>query len=63
MKKTAKSVMKKSGTTDHKSNKLGGGGRFQQLKDKGMSDRLAAWIGDKVHGSKQMHKWAAKGKK
>lgn len=63
MAKDVKSIMKKSGTTDGKPNKLGGGGRFQQLKDKGLSDKLSAWIGNRKHGSKQMHKWAAAGKK
>lgn len=60
MKKMAKDIMKKTGKTDGKSNKLGKGGRFQQLKDKGMSDRLAAWIGNKKHGASKMSKWAAK---
>lgn len=59
----ASDIIKKSGKTDGKSNKLGGGGRFQQMKKKGMSSALVAWIGDRRHGKKQMAKWAAKGRK
>lgn len=54
-----KSIMKKSGKTDGKSNKLGGGGRFQQLKNKGLSSKLAAWIGDRKHSQSKMSSWAA----
>lgn len=54
---------KKTGKTNGKSNKLGGGGRFQQLENKGMSGGLAAYIGRKLHGSAAMAKMAAKGKK
>lgn len=63
MAKDVKSAMKTSGETDGKSNKLGGGGRFQQLKNKGLSDKLTAWIGRRAHGAKKMAKWAAAGKK
>lgn len=52
----------KTGKTDGKSNKLGGGGRFQQMKDKGVSGGLAAFIGRKLYGKKKMTKMAAKGK-
>lgn len=54
---------KKTGTTDGKSNKLGGGGRFQQLKDKGVSGGLAAFIGRKLYGGKKMATMSAAGKK
>lgn len=57
-----KSIMKKTGTTDGKSNKLGSGGRFKQLENKGLSSKLAAWIGNRKHGTKKMHTWASKGK-
>lgn len=53
---------KKTGTTDGKSNKLGGGGRFQQLRDKGVSAGLAAYIGRKVLGKGKFQKLAEKGK-
>lgn len=54
---------KKSGTTDGKSNALGGGGRAQQLKDKGMSGALIGYIGRKLYGNKKMAAMSAKGKK
>ena len=60
---SAKDLLKKTGKTDGKSNKLGKGGRFKQMEKKGLSDKLSAWIGAKVHGSKKMHEWAEKGKK
>lgn len=47
----------------------GQGGRFAKLKgelgNKGAKNpgALAAWIGNKKYGSKQMHGWAAKGRK
>lgn len=53
---------KKTGTTAGKPNALGGGGRFQQLKDKGMNGGLAAAIGRKMYGSKKMASMAVKGK-
>lgn len=56
-------ALKKTGTTDGKSNKLGGGGRFQQLENQGKSPALAAFIGRKLYGKKKMAKMAAKGKK
>lgn len=59
----ASDVLKKKGTTDGKSNRLGGGGRFKQMEKKGMSDALIAWIGDRRHGKKKMAKMAATGKK
>ncbi len=52
-----------------KSMKLGGGGRFQKLKNKlakrGYSDpaALAASIGRKKYGAKKMASMAAKGRK
>lgn len=63
MAKNLKDVVKTKGNTDGKSNKLGGGGRFQQLKNQGKSNALAAWIGDRKYGSKKMGKMAAKAKK
>ena len=57
------STVKKTGKTDGKSNRLGGGGRFQQLENKGMSGGLAAYIGRKLYGKKKFQKMAAKGKK
>lgn len=62
MAKYASDVIKKTGKTDGKSNKLGKGGRFKQMEKKGLSDKLTAWIGAKNHGSKKMHEWATKEK-
>lgn len=58
-----KDVLKKTGKTDGEPNKLGGGGRFKQMEDKGLSDKLVAWIGRKKHGAKKMASWATKGHK
>ena len=55
--------IKKTGTTDGKSNKLGGGGRFKQMTNSGMSPALAAYIGRAVHGKKKMAEMSAKGRK
>jgi len=63
MAKTAADVIRKTGKTDGKSNKLGKGGRFKQMESKGLSPKLVAWIGDKVHGKSKMHKWAAADRK
>ncbi len=63
MAKHVSDVIKKIGKTDGKSNKLGKGGRFKQMEKKGLSDKLSAWIGDKVHGKGNMKKWAVEGKK
>lgn len=63
MAKSVSDIIKKSGKTDGKSNKLGKGGRFKQMENKGLSPKLAAWIGSKVHSRADMEKWAAKGKK
>ena len=48
----------------------GGGGRFAKLKGelgkrKGVKNpgALAAFIGNKKYGSKQMHKWAGQGRR
>lgn len=55
--------IKKTGSFEGKSNKLGGGGRFKQIESQGKSPALAAYIGRKVHGSKEMEKLSSKGKK
>lgn len=55
--------VKKTGTFQGHSNKLGGGGRFRQLEAKGASPALAAFIGRKMYGKKKFQKMAAKGKK
>lgn len=54
---------KKTGSTDGKSNSLGGGGRFQQMVNSGRSPALAAYIGRKVYGKKKMTKMSSVGKK
>lgn len=51
----------KTGKTDGKSNALGGGGRFKQMTNSGMSPALAAFVGKKRYGAKAMSKMAAKG--
>lgn len=43
--------------------KLGSGKRFSNLRKKGMSPALAAWIGRKKYGAKKMAKLSAKGRK
>lgn len=53
----------KTGTTDGKPNALGGGGRFQQMVNKGKSPALAAFIGKKLYGKKKMTQMANAGKK
>lgn len=55
--------MKKTGKTDGKSNKLGGGGRFQQMLNKGKSPALAAYIGRKMYGKKKMSQLSSQGHK
>lgn len=55
--------IKKTGSFQGKSNKLGGGGRFKQLTAQGKSPALAAFIGRKKYGSKKMASLSAKGKK
>lgn len=57
------SKIKKVGKFGGKSNKLGGGGRFKQMIRQGKSPALAAFIGRKKYGAKQMAKMAAKGRK
>lgn len=57
-----KDTTKKTGSFEGKSNKLGGGGRFAQMEDKGVSPALAATIGRKLYGKKKMAKMAAKRK-
>lgn len=54
-------TIKKTGSTNGKSNKLGGGGRFKQMTNSGMSPALASYIGKKKYGAKSMAKMAAKG--
>lgn len=54
---------KKTGYTDGKSNRLGQGGRAQQLKDKGLSGGLIGHIGRTLYGKKKMAKWSAAGRK
>jgi len=58
----AKKKLKKTGKTKGKSNKLGGGGRFQQLVDQGKSPALAAYIGRKALGAKKFNHLAALGR-
>ncbi len=55
-----KNMTKKTGSFQGKSNKLGGGGRFAQLKAKGMNPALAAYIGRKKYGKKKFQKLATK---
>lgn len=54
---------KKTGSTDGKSNKLGGGGRFKQMTDSGVSPALSAWVARRKYGSKALSKMAANGRK
>lgn len=54
--------IKKTGMTDGKPNQLGGGGRFQQMVNKGMSPGLAATIGRKLYGKKKMTAMSVAGK-
>lgn len=58
-----KMVIKKTGKTDGEPNSLGGGGRFKQMVNKGMSPALTAYIGRKKYGKKAFQSMAAKGKK
>lgn len=59
MAKSVTDVIKKTGKTDGKSNKLGKGGRFKQMENKGLSDKLIAWIGKSNHSSKKMSQWSS----
>lgn len=43
--------------------KPGGGGRFAKMVASGKSPALAAYIGNKRYGKKQMQKWAKAGRK
>lgn len=52
--------IKKTGSTNGKSNAPGGGGRFKQMTNSGMSPALAAFIGKKKYGAKTMAKMASK---
>lgn len=60
---TESKTTKKTGTTNGKSNKLGMGGRAQQLKNKGMSGALIGYIGRSLYGKKKMANWSSKGRK
>lgn len=53
---------KKKGSYKGKSNAPGGGGRFKQMTDNGVSPGLAAFIGRKKFGAKTFSKMATKGK-
>lgn len=53
---------KKTGTYKGKSNAVGGGGRFKQMTDSGMSPALASFIGRKKYGSSALSKMAAAGR-
>lgn len=55
--------VKKTGTFQGHSNKLGGGGRFRQLEAKGASPALAAYIGRKLYSKKKFQAMASAGKK
>lgn len=63
----AKVAVKKTGKTNGKSNKLGGGGRFAQVAAKAGGGKkgaaIAAAIGRKKYGAVKMGKMAAAGKK
>ncbi len=61
--KALSSRVKKTGTFQGKSNKLGGGGRFKQLEAQGKSPALAAYIGRKSLGKSKFQSLAAKGRK
>lgn len=69
MKKTLKDALMTSGTYKGKPNKLGGGGRFQQVEDKarasGAADpaAVAAAAGRKSLGKPAFQKLAAAGRK
>ena len=66
-------MIKKTGKTGNKSNKLGGGGRFQQVVDKIMASHpkggikeakaVAAIAGRKALGAKKFNKLAVAGRK
>lgn len=58
-----KFTTKKTGSTDGKSNAPGGGGRFKQMTEHGVSPGLAAFIGKKKYGAGKFAKMAAAGKK
>lgn len=52
----------KTGSYKGQSNAPGGGGRFKQMTDSGVSPALASYIGRKKFGASTMAKMAAKGK-
>ena len=47
----------------NKNAKPGSGGRFAAMVASGKSPALAAYIGRKKYGAKQMSKWSAAGRK
>lgn len=54
---------KKTGSYKGQSNAPGGGGRFKQMTDNGVSPALASYIGRKKFGAGNMAKMAVAGKK
>jgi len=56
-------TIKKTGSFEGSSNKLGGGGRFKQMVASGKSPALAAFISRKIYGKKKTQQMAAAGKK
>lgn len=62
-KKRKPGAIKKTGTFEGKSNKLGGGGRFKQLVAQGKSPALAAFIGRKSLGKAKFQGLSAAARK
>lgn len=60
--KGVKMNTKKTGSYKGQSNAPGGGGRFKQMTDNGVSPGLASYIGRKKFGAKKMASMAANGK-
>lgn len=58
----AADIIKKTGKTDGKSNREGGGGRSEQMKEKGMSGALISWIGRRKEGKGKFDKQAEEGR-
>lgn len=58
-----KGPIKKTGSFEGHSNKLGGGGRFRQMEAKGASPALAAYISRKIYGNKKTQQMATAGRK
>lgn len=59
---TKTGTTQKTGSYKGQSNAVGGGGRFKQMTDSGVSPGLAAYIGSKKYGASRMSKMAAAGK-